>query len=371
MTSFVNVKEHEEKDLFIHTYKKKAFYKKHWTEETINARGHVYNREGNLLSCPFPKFFNMDETKLTSRSAWVERIKEHPSNIILDTKWNGHLSILFNDGDEWINTTKGSFDHEWIGADRDLIEKAGFTDAVLECLPPEWTFMFEIISYYDPHLMTSRYMQTGGDRAVLIGVNDRISQLPVERSLLIAACDEMGIKAPSDYTTIEEVMETIKTDDPGVVIDYLFGLQDTEGFILHDLTDHFRVKIKTDWFVKNRYLYQFGHDKTKKIFLEHYDSDTAYEIIPEELYDAYETIMDDCEEFLDAAYCSLMEILQVGFASYKTKEATYAWVKQHGQLHHRDKESLLMYAEGDDNLDYYLRESFAESYGDLSLVKDL
>src|SRR5690554_3440455 len=171
---FVAQRKHPEKDLTLKCYTKSAFYKKHWTNETINARGHVYDSNNNLVSCPFKKIFNMNEHQSTERSYLIELLNDHWHEVLEYKKWNGHLSIMFNYQEEWCLSTKGSFDHDFVPLDRIIIEQSGYAGEVLDEIPEEWTLMFEIIADYDPHAMTDDHIKEIGDEhAVLIGVNDR------------------------------------------------------------------------------------------------------------------------------------------------------------------------------------------------------
>lgn len=381
MSKLVRTAKHPAKDLYLNCYTKRAYYKKEWNEETINARGHVRDGMGNLLSCPFPKLHNLDEVEWASREELIDRLEDHADQIIITKKYNGHLAILFNDGEEWINTTKGSFINDFIELDRLLMEESGFTDEVLDHVPESWTLMFEIVADYDQHLMTHRHVEElKGERAVLIGVNDRNTGKSVPYDDISILFETLNVWIPYvDHPISADAMATLsgfhlyKHIDWNGFIDHLFNQEETEGFVLHDMTDDFRVKVKTKWFIKNRYLYQFGADKTRKIFSEHFNGPSAYDIIPEELHDQYNEILDWYDRYLDASYYSIMETLQTVFAELKTKEITFEWVDNNPDITPNEREVLKLYADGADEetMEAKLRSVFCDKFDGFSLVENI
>lgn len=291
--SFIRKLRHKTKNITISSYTKKAFYKKHWTDETINARGHVVADDGRLLSCPFPKLFNLGEVEDVSVEELIERLEECPEAIEVREKYNGHLAILFYDGEEWLNTTKGSFEHDFIEPDRALID-ACIPPLVQESLPRSWTLMFEIIGQHDRHLLTDRHMANlGGEAAVLIGVNNRDTRQEVPTEVWTYGLVASGVE-PRHMAfpiTAAQSMRNLNLT-PSAWIGHLQAMQEREGVVLLDVSDGWYVKIKTDWFFRHRYLFHFSRDKIKDIFITHGRNDQAYEVLPEELYDRYTGLMD-------------------------------------------------------------------------------
>lgn len=368
MSDFVKKRRHPEKDLYLSCYTKKAFYKRKWDDETINARGHVRDSQGNLLSCPFPKLFNLDEHESVSRTELVRRIEEGHT-LWVETKWNGHLSILFHDGDGWINTTKGSFTHDFVELDRLLMAESGFTDEFLAEVPENWTLMFEIVATYDPHLMTETHMlQLGGERAVLLAVNDRETGRSVNFSAWGEFFEEHGIWTPyADRTDVFTSM-TMNDFDAEQWIDWIFSLENIEGIIIHDPSDDWRVKLKTNWFIKNRYLFQFNNEKTKAIFLKHVDEEDAFAKIPEELHEKYHEILDTYEDFLDRVYESAMDTLLIIFAQYKTVHTAFHFIDNNPDISPDDRTILKAYACNESDFDVTLRRIFADRFDEFALV---
>lgn len=56
---------HPELDLYIYNYTKRTQYERMWDRYTRICRGLILNSSGNIVSRPFPKFFNLNETPET------------------------------------------------------------------------------------------------------------------------------------------------------------------------------------------------------------------------------------------------------------------------------------------------------------------
>ena len=260
---YIREVKHPKYDLYLRKYTKKAFYKKHWTEETLNARGHVVDSAGVLVARPFRKIFNVGEHPSASYEEFRRRVAR--GSLTCDVKFNGHLAILFNYCGEWINTTSGSFEHDFIARDRELIEEA----ADLERLNPAFTYMFEIIGLHDIHLLTHRHIEDlGGECAVGIGQIHTESgvSLKLERSRFM----------PPDLA---------KDDD---LFDNLLEPKRVEGWVFTDIVDGWQAKIKTHWYFQQRYVYNIAKTKFPELKEEYGYSERALEELPEELYKLYE-----------------------------------------------------------------------------------
>lgn len=96
----ITKRSHPNGQLFIYNYTAKAQYENIWTPETLQARGLIFNSYGNLIACPFPKFFNLGEHKNT--------LPLEPFEIY--EKLDGSLGILYFFEDMPYIATRGSFD---------------------------------------------------------------------------------------------------------------------------------------------------------------------------------------------------------------------------------------------------------------------
>src|SRR5690606_13701381 len=57
----INVQLHPTLPLRIYKYSQECVFSRAWDEITLNMRGTVLDEKGNLISNPFPKFFNLEE----------------------------------------------------------------------------------------------------------------------------------------------------------------------------------------------------------------------------------------------------------------------------------------------------------------------
>jgi len=102
----VTCKKHPTLDLYIWNYTPECQYSRAWDEHTRMARGLITDGEGNIVSRPFKKFWNlgeMEETKIENLPGEIPEITE---------KVDGSLGVQFYDGDNVYIATRGSFESE-------------------------------------------------------------------------------------------------------------------------------------------------------------------------------------------------------------------------------------------------------------------
>ena len=58
---FITCRPHPELDLFVLNYAPSVAYEKRWNKATLQCRGLIVNGQGQVVSRPFPKFFNLGE----------------------------------------------------------------------------------------------------------------------------------------------------------------------------------------------------------------------------------------------------------------------------------------------------------------------
>lgn len=377
----INSRTHPKEDLVLKCYTKSAFYQKAWNDDTINARGHVYDSSGNIVSCPFRKIFNMDEHESTKREHLIDLLNDHWNEVIEYKKWNGHLSIMFNYNGKWMNTTKGSFDHDFVDLDRIVIESSGYKSYVMDEFPINWTLMFEIVADYDKHAMTDEHIKEIGDEhAVLIGVNDRYTgeTIPDYREKIIDIFDSLEEPHPfipkgrkvSDDIFIDDLSDEERKETIDEYLDLLMERENTEGTILFIPSLDYRVKLKTPWFLKKRYIHQFNAEKTKKIFFEYEDSEEAFNKIPEELHAAYDEVIDDSLKFYGIYKERLMESFESLCKLYKTRIELIDYINSNIDLSDQEKKAMKCFLTGK-GLDGIMKDVFIANYRSFSLVDRL
>ena len=100
------------------------------------SRGLILDSEHNILSKPFSKFFNLNETPETT-------ISNLPVEVPLITeKLDGVIGILYPEKDKVAIASRGSFDSDFAIWATDWIRKKGYS---LEDFKHGYTYCFEII----------------------------------------------------------------------------------------------------------------------------------------------------------------------------------------------------------------------------------
>jgi len=92
--------------LAIYCYSTRAATKASWDIFTLIARGLIIDTEQcTVVATPFPKFFNYGEAQI-----WDADKSE--GEILVTTKYDGSLGIVFYHSNNWQVSTKGSFESE-------------------------------------------------------------------------------------------------------------------------------------------------------------------------------------------------------------------------------------------------------------------
>ncbi len=296
----VSVKDHPTLPLELHCYTKKAFYKRKWTDEAINSRGHVYHRDGENLvpvSTPFPKIFNINEVPET-RLENLDLSEEYE----IYEKLNGHLCISFKWNKTWVSHTKGGFTSDFaILDDVQLDSNDVYKNADLNGLS-HITFMFEMIAFYDKHLLFDTHMTEYGKEStfpVLIGAYDNVKKqyLPYDELSNVASLIGVSVCRKFDHLTVSEILDNVES------------YKNIEGFIVKRVSDGLTFKIKVPWYLKHRYLKEFTPEKIYSIFSKHKGSEKAYDFIPEEFHSIYKGMLNKYEDFKVAYYLEHLNLL--------------------------------------------------------------
>lgn len=130
---WLRVAKHPDADLFIWNYTEACQFEKHWTPETMMCRGLITDLEGNVMSRPFPKFFNLGE---------IEGDLPNEPFQVWD-KIDGSLGIIYWIGDKAQVATRGSFVSEQaVNGTEILYNKYA---RVIPSLDRTKTYLFEIL----------------------------------------------------------------------------------------------------------------------------------------------------------------------------------------------------------------------------------
>jgi RNA ligase len=126
---------HPNLPLDIYNYSRSCQFSEAWDEITLNMRGTVLDREGNIVARSFTKFFNYEEV--------ADQVPVKADYVYVQEKMDGSLGILFYYQDKWHLATKGSFTSEQAKKGMEILkEKYKFFDQVFF---KEVTYIVEII----------------------------------------------------------------------------------------------------------------------------------------------------------------------------------------------------------------------------------
>lgn len=284
--------------LIVWCYTEKTQYDKLWDEYTKIARGIVTDAEGNVLSRPFPKFFNLgevDEKALPWRSAPVE----------ITEKMDGSLIVVsFHRGDMIVNS-KGSFNTVQADFGRLWLMNKMLPWVKQECeasLAGESAFTYCFEAIFPANRIVVRY----GDRAELV----LLAIINTEYGSELEYGDEntfntlrwfahrWGISVTPRHEAhgmleIAEVLEKVKARGT---------TSEGEGVVVHFRDqNNTRIKMKSDEYVRvHRLVSQLNEKHVLDILVEGGKVEQVYEALPDEFYKELEEILDDLKNEYNA-----------------------------------------------------------------------
>lgn len=245
----------------IYNYSRECQYSESWDEVTLNMRGTVIDRDGNVVARAFPKFFNMEEHK-------PEDIPNEEFDVF--EKLDGSLGILFHYEGKWHLATRGSFVSDQAIRGKEILNKYKY-----ERLLPGFTYLFEII--YSENRIVCEYDY---EDLILLAVIDnrdgyeiRIhdNEAHLEGIRLLNLYRNLGFKIVKKYdgiTDYRELKSKIQKNEEGFVIKFKSGL---------------RMKIKGDEYVRlHRLLTNFSNVDIWELLKDERDLDEFLDRVPDE-----------------------------------------------------------------------------------------
>ena len=155
---YVRTRKHPTLPLEILNYSEKAQYEQRWNAVTRNCRGLIVDDAGNVVSRPWPKFYNLGEH---------DGVKfpeiDLDAKCVTQDKVDGSLAVLFPTPDGPAIATRGSFESD---------QAKWATNWLRENFPdwkpdPRATYLFEIV--FDANRIVLKYDFEG---LVLLGCHD-------------------------------------------------------------------------------------------------------------------------------------------------------------------------------------------------------
>jgi RNA ligase len=308
----------EDGNLYLLNYTDKCTYEKHWVPETLNNRGHVYEKgTDKLIACPFSKFFNLGELTTEEQKQYINR-----KDYTITEKMDGSLGILYWYDGQWRMNTRGSFNSDQAKEGLKIFhEKNGF-----RLVNKSFTYLFEII-----------YPE---DRKVIDYKNKRELIL-----LSIFNNQQKEIVGPVNLAGFATQFETPVVTYYHLTYDQMFKFQESddlskEGFVVR-FQDGSRVKIKSKrYFAIARILSNLSPLSLWKVMKDGKVNEEYLAQIPEEFREEVDIIRNKlqsdyilCKGKLYTYYLELMKTnptrKEIGLnKNLKHKTAIFAFLDQ-------------------------------------------
>lgn len=288
LQGYINVQKHPVADIYSYNYSKSCSLDGVWNEATRQCRGVIVDKDYNILSRPFEKFFNYEE--LTDKSIIP------PGKATAWDKLDGSLGIVYWIDDTPYIATRGSFSSEQaIHATNLLHTKYRDTWGTLRKIRDlGYTVLFEII--YPENRIVVNYGDM--DDIVLIAIvnNEREG-------------DELDIRNYSDIFTTATCYGEF--EDWLNIRDLISG-DNREGFVL-SFPNGFRMKMKYEDYFR---LHRLRSYLTKKHIFEFIETGRQNEL--NEMKDQFdEEIRISIDKIVDEFHSRYLDILLEAKAEYK------------------------------------------------------
>lgn len=258
---YISKRKHPTHDLWILNYTNKTQIEWFWNKYTESCRGLIVDKDNNIISRPFKKFFSYEQ--LTERNISIP-----DETFEVFEKMDGCLGVSYFINDKMYIASRGSFDSDQAKLANELLEEK-YKDVKWN---KEYTYLFEIIS------PISRIIVDYGDDLKLVLLTIIETKTGKEISLNDAPSGIEVVKrydGVKDYRTVTE----------------MFSGKNKEGFVIR-FSSGFRIKIKFDSYKK---LHFYASKLSRKSIWEQLsNAKTKEEIlndIPDEFYDWCENMI--------------------------------------------------------------------------------
>lgn len=312
---YIKINKHpEDENIIILNYTDQTTYDRHWTDETLRARGLILdityatkNDKVYILASPFGKFFNYNEN-----AEYQEGIEDWKIESVME-KMDGSLGISYFFNDNIRFATRGSFVSEQaIKATEIWNEKYAQNLMIRIDVELPVTYLVEII--YPENRIVVDYGKS--EELVLLGLvfngNPNIKKRDAHFTTVENEAKILGMRSASlIHMTIDEMMEAKKTISPN-----------DEGWVVK-FTNGKRLKIKGDQYMS---VHRIMHGLSKKAKYKAWSEDRLDDYImqlPEEYRDELEKFKEDIEMHKDAQVM-LVELYYRNALENSTNQAEFA-----------------------------------------------
>lgn len=257
---YISCQKHDTLPLLIWNYTPRAQFEKVWDEYITQARGLITDLEGEIISRPFRKFFNLNEKEETT-------IENLPSEVPeITEKLDGSLGIQYYAQGNVCIATRGSFNSDQAKWATEWIQKwmVGRKADFLK----GYTYLYEII--YPENRIVVDY--GGRKELVLLAVVETETGDEIDH---IQEAERLGLSyskpVKKSVKELSEGLETLDGNDEGFVVKYSNGL---------------RLKMKGKEYVRlHRLITGFSTKSIWECLMNNEKFDDVLDRVPDEFYD--------------------------------------------------------------------------------------
>lgn len=257
---------HPEFDLTIYNYSQKTQYEKKWNKETLMCRGIVLNSKGEVVSRPFPKFFNLSEVEY--------KVPDLPFEVF--EKMDGSLGIFFWYKGNPIFSSRGSFTSDQAKVGKSMLEEIGYSR-----LSEGVTYLFEII--YPENRIVVDY---GDDeKLVLLGAIETSTGKEIRHQDLKESLSPLGFEIVKKWEGKNSIDSISKENDP-----------EREGYVLR-FSNGFRVKVKFEEYCRlHRIVTNVSNVNIWEKLKENLPLEEILDRVPDEFYSWVRNVEEELKE---------------------------------------------------------------------------
>ena len=208
---------HPTKDLTIWNYSRATAWEDRWDKITLMCRGLVTNSKGEIVARCLKKFFNWEQLVNSNYP-----IPNEP--FTMTDKMDGQYSGLFYYDNEWIITSRGSFESIYAKRAFELLQKYNYKE-----LSTDYTYIFEII--FKEGRIVLKYDFEGLVMLAAINIETGIEISIHENRWELETLGFKLVKVYNGINDFKTIKTMIKDNEEGYVIQFKSG---------------FRMKIKGD-----------------------------------------------------------------------------------------------------------------------------
>lgn len=295
----ITLRTNSDNSLFIANYTPKVQFEKLWTEEIMQCRGLIVDKNGKIIARPFRKLFNIEEWK-------PEDLPNEPFDVY--EKLDGSLGILYFHNDEPKIATRGSFDSEQaIRATKMLQEQ--YSEFKFN---RQHTYLFEII--YPENRIVVDY-----------GKEERLVLLAVFVTEIGSELDLQYFNFPDKVVRYDGVKDLSTLRDREV--------DNKEGFVVR-FRSGLRVKMKYAEYVRlHRIITQVSNKSIWEYLRTGQSLDEIIERVPDEFYEWVKKTRDE----LIVKFCQIDKAARLQFLQsvekFESRKQFAEWATQQSFPH--------------------------------------